>query len=388
MLWKLLFGLKNSFCLLSSLQNAQQPASSQHPGQYQLQQPSVSAGATSTQTVPQTQSSQMMPMPQAAAGTQVNKILSSRSLGFLFCYCFFLHSWQMQHAAPFTFVIFSNGSKTFIQITLFLVHYSCHFSWEMYWKLFLSHVAVVNKLRESSLPCRQSFQLSRMWWGLLLDGVSWTGFQNLSFLCFPYNGYLLHYPVSNVPFWFTAWTRTAFSTLSSFLFSSSPLLPDQEACYWLLHFGSYPYLEHVSLDFFCFEDYCFVAYSSKLLFQLHRLLALIDMSPAGGTVAFHSPCSKLADVLKDLYFFPVRKQAWLWGQLWRGFDSVYAQVSASGYLNMALPPSLGVCFKSLLWVLQEKCCEVELQPTSQPLCQLCSLPTLTECCNLNKSFFD
>ncbi|XP_064011747.1 serine/threonine-protein kinase WNK1 isoform X10 [Pogoniulus pusillus] len=51
-------------------QNAQQPASSQHPGQYQLQQPSVSAGATSTQTVPQTQSSQIMPMPQAAAGTQ------------------------------------------------------------------------------------------------------------------------------------------------------------------------------------------------------------------------------------------------------------------------------------------------------------------------------
>ncbi|XP_064011745.1 serine/threonine-protein kinase WNK1 isoform X8 [Pogoniulus pusillus] len=52
-------------------QNAQQPASSQHPGQYQLQQPSVSAGATSTQTVPQTQSSQIMPMPQAAAGTQL-----------------------------------------------------------------------------------------------------------------------------------------------------------------------------------------------------------------------------------------------------------------------------------------------------------------------------
>ncbi|NXX46605.1 WNK1 kinase, partial [Tricholaema leucomelas] len=52
-------------------QNAQQPASSQRPGQYQLQQPSVSAGATSTQTVPQTQSSQIMPMPQAAAGTQL-----------------------------------------------------------------------------------------------------------------------------------------------------------------------------------------------------------------------------------------------------------------------------------------------------------------------------
>ncbi|NXP80978.1 WNK1 kinase, partial [Ramphastos sulfuratus] len=52
-------------------QNAQQPASTQQPGQYQLQQPSVSAGATSTQTVPQTQSSQIMPMPQAAAGTQL-----------------------------------------------------------------------------------------------------------------------------------------------------------------------------------------------------------------------------------------------------------------------------------------------------------------------------
>ncbi|XP_054243107.1 serine/threonine-protein kinase WNK1 [Indicator indicator] len=51
-------------------QNAQQPASSQQPGQYQLQQPSVSAGATSTQTVSQTPSSQIMPMPQAAAGTQ------------------------------------------------------------------------------------------------------------------------------------------------------------------------------------------------------------------------------------------------------------------------------------------------------------------------------
>ncbi|XP_069716862.1 serine/threonine-protein kinase WNK1 isoform X9 [Phaenicophaeus curvirostris] len=51
-------------------QNAQQPASSQQPGQYQLQQPSVSAGATPTQTVSQTQTSQVMPMPQAAAGTQ------------------------------------------------------------------------------------------------------------------------------------------------------------------------------------------------------------------------------------------------------------------------------------------------------------------------------
>uniref|UniRef100_A0A8C3JQS7 non-specific serine/threonine protein kinase n=1 Tax=Calidris pygmaea TaxID=425635 RepID=A0A8C3JQS7_9CHAR len=52
-------------------QNAQQSASSQQPGQYQLQQPSVSAGATPTQTVSQTQTSQIMPMPQAAAGTQL-----------------------------------------------------------------------------------------------------------------------------------------------------------------------------------------------------------------------------------------------------------------------------------------------------------------------------
>ncbi|XP_054023760.1 serine/threonine-protein kinase WNK1 isoform X13 [Dryobates pubescens] len=52
-------------------QNAQQPASSQQPGQYQLQQPSVSAGAASTQSVSQAQSSQVMPMPQAAAGTQL-----------------------------------------------------------------------------------------------------------------------------------------------------------------------------------------------------------------------------------------------------------------------------------------------------------------------------
>uniref|UniRef100_A0A803XS29 WNK lysine deficient protein kinase 1 n=1 Tax=Meleagris gallopavo TaxID=9103 RepID=A0A803XS29_MELGA len=54
-----------------NLKNAQQPASSQQPGQYQLQQPSVSTGATPTQTVSQTQTSQVMPMPQAAAGTQL-----------------------------------------------------------------------------------------------------------------------------------------------------------------------------------------------------------------------------------------------------------------------------------------------------------------------------
>ncbi|NWV47110.1 WNK1 kinase, partial [Daphoenositta chrysoptera] len=52
-------------------QSAQQPASSQQPGQYQLQQPSVSASTTPAQTVPQNQTSQIMPMPQAAAGTQL-----------------------------------------------------------------------------------------------------------------------------------------------------------------------------------------------------------------------------------------------------------------------------------------------------------------------------
>ncbi|NXQ17687.1 WNK1 kinase, partial [Peucedramus taeniatus] len=52
-------------------QSAQQPASSQQPGQYQLQQPSVSASPTPAQTVSQTQTSQIMPMPQAAAGTQL-----------------------------------------------------------------------------------------------------------------------------------------------------------------------------------------------------------------------------------------------------------------------------------------------------------------------------
>ncbi|XP_066406688.1 serine/threonine-protein kinase WNK1 isoform X8 [Molothrus aeneus] len=51
-------------------QSAQQPASSQQPGQYQLQQPSVSAGTTPAPTVSQSQTSQIMPMPQAAAGTQ------------------------------------------------------------------------------------------------------------------------------------------------------------------------------------------------------------------------------------------------------------------------------------------------------------------------------
>ncbi|XP_064371017.1 serine/threonine-protein kinase WNK1 isoform X11 [Dromaius novaehollandiae] len=51
-------------------QNVQLPASSQQTGQYQLQQPSVSTGATPTQTVSQTQTSQIMPVPQAPAGTQ------------------------------------------------------------------------------------------------------------------------------------------------------------------------------------------------------------------------------------------------------------------------------------------------------------------------------
>uniref|UniRef100_A0A8C3U9L7 non-specific serine/threonine protein kinase n=1 Tax=Catharus ustulatus TaxID=91951 RepID=A0A8C3U9L7_CATUS len=52
-------------------QSAQQPPSSQQPGQYQVQQPSVSASTTPAQTVSQTQTSQIMPMPQAAAGTQL-----------------------------------------------------------------------------------------------------------------------------------------------------------------------------------------------------------------------------------------------------------------------------------------------------------------------------
>ncbi|CAN8212747.1 unnamed protein product [Coccothraustes coccothraustes] len=52
-------------------QSAQQPASSQQPGQYQLQQPSVSASPTPAPTVSQTQTSQIMPMPQTAAGTQL-----------------------------------------------------------------------------------------------------------------------------------------------------------------------------------------------------------------------------------------------------------------------------------------------------------------------------
>ncbi|NWX29305.1 WNK1 kinase, partial [Notiomystis cincta] len=52
-------------------QSAQQPASSQQPGQYQLQQPSVSASSTPAQTVSQTQTSQIMPVPQAASGTQL-----------------------------------------------------------------------------------------------------------------------------------------------------------------------------------------------------------------------------------------------------------------------------------------------------------------------------
>ncbi|XP_059701680.1 serine/threonine-protein kinase WNK1 isoform X3 [Haemorhous mexicanus] len=52
-------------------QSAQQSASSQQPGQYQLQQPSVSASTTPAPTVSQTQTSQIMPMPQAAAGTQL-----------------------------------------------------------------------------------------------------------------------------------------------------------------------------------------------------------------------------------------------------------------------------------------------------------------------------
>uniref|UniRef100_A0A8C5UE92 non-specific serine/threonine protein kinase n=1 Tax=Malurus cyaneus samueli TaxID=2593467 RepID=A0A8C5UE92_9PASS len=67
---KHLLGGIYSFCLFFLLQSAQQPASSQQPGQYQMQQPSVSASTTPAQTVSQTQTSQIMPMPQATAGTQ------------------------------------------------------------------------------------------------------------------------------------------------------------------------------------------------------------------------------------------------------------------------------------------------------------------------------
>uniref|UniRef100_A0A8C0ZD19 non-specific serine/threonine protein kinase n=1 Tax=Cyanistes caeruleus TaxID=156563 RepID=A0A8C0ZD19_CYACU len=65
------FILSVCFLLFFLLQSAQQPASSQQPGQYQLQQPSVSASPTPAQTVSQTQTSQIMPMPQAAAGSQL-----------------------------------------------------------------------------------------------------------------------------------------------------------------------------------------------------------------------------------------------------------------------------------------------------------------------------
>ncbi|XP_074925527.1 serine/threonine-protein kinase WNK1 isoform X13 [Chelonoidis abingdonii] len=53
-----------------SQQSAQQLAPSQQTGQYQLQQSSVSSGATPSQPVSQTQTPLIMPMPQAPAGTQ------------------------------------------------------------------------------------------------------------------------------------------------------------------------------------------------------------------------------------------------------------------------------------------------------------------------------
>ncbi|XP_074925499.1 serine/threonine-protein kinase WNK1 isoform X7 [Chelonoidis abingdonii] len=54
-----------------SQQSAQQLAPSQQTGQYQLQQSSVSSGATPSQPVSQTQTPLIMPMPQAPAGTQL-----------------------------------------------------------------------------------------------------------------------------------------------------------------------------------------------------------------------------------------------------------------------------------------------------------------------------
>uniref|UniRef100_A0A8B9Q6X7 non-specific serine/threonine protein kinase n=1 Tax=Apteryx owenii TaxID=8824 RepID=A0A8B9Q6X7_APTOW len=72
------------------------PASSQQTGQYQLQQPSVSTGATPTQTVSQTPTSQIMPMPQAPAGTQVNNILLSNKI--------FFSSRQLENPTCFAFI--------------------------------------------------------------------------------------------------------------------------------------------------------------------------------------------------------------------------------------------------------------------------------------------
>ncbi|XP_039402870.1 serine/threonine-protein kinase WNK1 isoform X2 [Mauremys reevesii] len=54
-----------------SQQSAQQLAPSQQTGQYQLQQSSVSSGATPSQPVSQTQTPLIMPMPQVPAGTQL-----------------------------------------------------------------------------------------------------------------------------------------------------------------------------------------------------------------------------------------------------------------------------------------------------------------------------
>ncbi|KAM7177699.1 serine/threonine-protein kinase WNK1-like isoform 1-T1 [Macrochelys suwanniensis] len=51
--------------------SAQQLAPSQQTGQYQLQQSSVSSGATPSQPVSQTQTPLIMPMPQVSAGTQL-----------------------------------------------------------------------------------------------------------------------------------------------------------------------------------------------------------------------------------------------------------------------------------------------------------------------------
>ncbi|KAL8222179.1 UNVERIFIED_CONTAM: hypothetical protein K2H54_075088 [Gekko kuhli] len=53
-------------------QSSQQPASSQQTGQYQVQQPPVSSGAAPPQAV--TQTAQIMPMPQVAAGTQFSQL--------------------------------------------------------------------------------------------------------------------------------------------------------------------------------------------------------------------------------------------------------------------------------------------------------------------------
>uniref|UniRef100_A0A7M4G296 non-specific serine/threonine protein kinase n=1 Tax=Crocodylus porosus TaxID=8502 RepID=A0A7M4G296_CROPO len=67
--------LQKIYFITSSLpQSAQQLPASQQTGQFQLQQPPGSSGGAPTQSVTQTQAPQIMPMPQAPVGSQVNKL--------------------------------------------------------------------------------------------------------------------------------------------------------------------------------------------------------------------------------------------------------------------------------------------------------------------------